>query len=198
MRRGPGMAVRVLCVDDNHDVADSTGLLLQLLGCEVRVCYDGPTAVAVAAGFGPDLCLLDLNMPGMHGDELAGRLRGRPDARPPYLVCVTARDADGDRRRTNAAGFHQHLVKPVGPAVLTALVRAVGFTRHGPGGRAMGPDERAAELVGVVNGHVELRSPDGERVVFGPYPNPAIAKEKADAARRFVAAVLRAARPAGD
>lgn len=78
------LPLRVLCVDDNRDVADSTAELLRLVGFEARACYDGPTALAEAAAFLPSVCLIDLNMPGMDGDELATRLRAQAGGRRWY------------------------------------------------------------------------------------------------------------------
>ena len=56
--------LRVLCVDDNRDAADSEAELLRVVGFDARACYDGPTALAEAATFRPGVCLIDLNMPG--------------------------------------------------------------------------------------------------------------------------------------
>ena len=120
---------RILCVDDNRDVADSAGELLRLVGFEVVVCYDGPTALAAARGFLPDVCLLDLNMPGMDGDELAVRLR-EESGRPVLLVAVTAMGSDECRRRTEAAGFHLHLLKPVDPHDLLRVVDELWQMMH--------------------------------------------------------------------
>ncbi|AWM40323.1 Response regulator PleD [Gemmata obscuriglobus] len=114
--------LRVLCVDDNNDAADTTVELLCAVGFEARACYSGPTALALAATFHPGVCLLDLNMPGMDGDELARRLRPDPDAGPVVLVALTAMSDDNSRRRIAAAGFDLHLVKPVDPHQLVTVV----------------------------------------------------------------------------
>lgn len=130
--RGPDEGpLRVLCVDDNPDVADSTADLLRMVGFDARACYGGPAALALADQFSPDVCLIDLNMPGMDGDELAGRLRAR--GAPAALVAVTAMSSDGCRQRTRAAGFTRHLVKPVQPRELIAAVAELG-RRYGPAG----------------------------------------------------------------
>lgn len=113
---------RVLCVDDNRDVADSAAELLSLVGFDARVSYDGVSALMCARGFLPDVCLIDLNMPMMEGDELAVRLREQSGGRPMLLVAVTAMGNDECRRRTTAAGFHRHLVKPVDPHDLLRVV----------------------------------------------------------------------------
>ena len=99
-RNGPDSSpqVRVLCVDDNHDVADSEADLLRALGYDSRACYSGVSALKEVIRFRPFLCLIDLNMPGMNGDELAIRLREQEGVPPPVLVAVTAR-SDGSLRR---------------------------------------------------------------------------------------------------
>jgi two-component system, OmpR family, response regulator len=114
---------RVLCVDDNPDIADSFAFLLRILGFEARACYDGPTALKTAREFHPSVCVLDLNMPGMDGDELAVQLRAQPGWRPLLMVAITARSDETSRKRTTAAGFHAHLVKPVAPEELLEVVR---------------------------------------------------------------------------
>ena len=77
-----GHTLRILCVDDNPDQADSEALFLRVIGFEARACYGGHDAIRVAGVFLPDVCLLDLHMPGMAGDELAARLRDGAGARP--------------------------------------------------------------------------------------------------------------------
>lgn len=100
-------------------------MLLRAVGFEARACYDGHSALALAAEFRPSICLLDLHMPGMAGDELAARLLAQPGWRPLVLVAVTAMGEDVYRQRTSAAGFHLHLVKPVDPEQLVAVVEAL-------------------------------------------------------------------------
>lgn len=117
-----GPPLRVLCVDDNRDAADSSADLLRAVGFEARACYDGPSALAEATTFLPSVCLLDLNMPGMDGDELAVRLRAQADGRPLVLVAVTAMSGERDCQRLAVAGFDLHLVKPVPPADLFRLL----------------------------------------------------------------------------
>jgi CheY-like chemotaxis protein len=113
---------KVLYVDDNRDLADSAADLLRIVGFDVRVCYDGPSALAVAREFAPDVCLLDLNMPGMEGDELASHIREEAGGRPVLFIAVTAMGSEESRARTAATGFSLHLVKPVDPHDLLRIV----------------------------------------------------------------------------
>ncbi|QDU19525.1 response regulator [Urbifossiella limnaea] len=114
---------RVMCVDDNRDLADSEVMLLRTHGYDARACYDGPGAIRLAATFRPTVCLIDLNMPGMDGDELAGRLRASWAGEPPVLIAVTAMNNEDALRRI-AEAFDQHLVKPVDPRELVRLIDA--------------------------------------------------------------------------
>ena len=120
-----GAAFRVLCVDDNHDMADSTALLLNIVGFEARACYDGFTALNLVVDFRPNVCFLDLDMPEMNGCELAVRLRQWAAGRPLFLVALTAMSSDEYRDRIIAAGFDLHLIKPVDPYKLVNVVDAM-------------------------------------------------------------------------
>jgi two-component system OmpR family response regulator len=114
--------LRVLCVDDNRDVADSEAMLLDLLGFDSRACYDGLQAICEVPKFCPDVLLLDLNMPGLDGCDVARILRARYDGPPPLLVAITAKSGKDDYRRTREAGFDAHLVKPVEPNRLVEML----------------------------------------------------------------------------
>jgi len=104
---------RILYVDDNCDLADSAVELLRLLSFETVASYDGPQALEVAPHFVPDICLLDLDMPGMDGDELARRLRQQAGDRAILFAAVTARGDAESIRRMAQAGVGLLFVKPV-------------------------------------------------------------------------------------
>ena len=118
----PAPSRRILIVDDNEDSAESMAMLLQLGGHDTRTAPDGPRALEIAQEYGPDLVLLDLGLPGMSGFEVADHLRSLPGFEKVVLVAMTGYGQDEDRRRTKAAGFAHHLVKPVDPATLDKLV----------------------------------------------------------------------------
>jgi PAS domain S-box-containing protein len=124
---------RVLVVDDNHDAADSLGMLLRFLGAEVKVVHDGRAALEAMTGFAPGVVLLDLGMPGMDGLEVARRMRGDPNMKHAVLVALTGWGQREDRRRTGDAGFDYHLVKPADVSTLQAILT----TRAPEGGVAL-------------------------------------------------------------
>jgi signal transduction histidine kinase len=116
------LARRMLVVDDNEDSADTLAMLLRGLGAEVRTANDGRAALELIRAHRPDIVLLDLGMPRMDGCEVARRARQMPEGRTVRLIALTGWGQDEDRERTRAAGFDDHLVKPVDLAALQALL----------------------------------------------------------------------------
>jgi two-component system CheB/CheR fusion protein len=113
---------RILVVEDNEDSADSLGMLLRLKGNDIRIAHDGLEAVALAEAFHPELVLLDIGLPKLNGYEVAERIRGRPWARDATLVALTGWGQEEDRRRSQEAGFHFHIVKPLELEVLETML----------------------------------------------------------------------------
>jgi CheY-like chemotaxis protein len=118
--RVPGRR-RVLVVDDNVDAAELLATALRLSGHDVRVAHDGPSALALAGDFPPEVAFLDLGLPVMDGFELGRRLRPLLAGRPLRIVAVSGYGQPVDRARSAEAGFDRHLVKPVDLAELLAL-----------------------------------------------------------------------------
>ncbi|MBV9190403.1 MAG: PAS domain S-box protein [Betaproteobacteria bacterium] len=118
-----GTRRRILVVDDNRDAAQALRLLLEGDGHEVRVANDGPSGLAAAKEFRPDVALLDIGLPKMNGYELAQRMREEPSLETTLLIAVTGYGQMHDRARTSASGFHHHLVKPVEFGALQQLLR---------------------------------------------------------------------------
>ena len=112
----------ILVVDDEHDIADTTAILMNLLGYCVRTAYGGRDAVDAVATQRPDVVLLDLNMPGLDGFEAARQIRARYASPPPTLIAVSALARPGLAGDLRSAGFDHHLPKPVDVDRLVALV----------------------------------------------------------------------------
>jgi PAS domain S-box-containing protein len=113
---------RVLVVDDLKDSADSLAILLRMMGHETHTAYDGEEAVAAAERLKPDAVLLDLGMPMLNGYQACERIRARPWGKKTLLIAVTGWGQEDDRRRTHAAGFDRHLVKPVDPVEVAKIL----------------------------------------------------------------------------
>jgi signal transduction histidine kinase len=113
---------KILVVDDNQDVAQTMAEFLEHLGYRVRVAHDGPSALRLPSDFIPDLALLDIGLPVMDGYEVARRIRERRELRDVLLVAVSGYGQEADRDRSRQAGFAAHLVKPVDPDRLQAVI----------------------------------------------------------------------------
>jgi two-component system CheB/CheR fusion protein len=113
---------RVLVVDDNVDQAMSLATLLKLLGHEVRMAHDGASALELAREFHPQIALVDLGMPGLNGYDLARSIREDASLSGMFLVAQTGWGQAEDRQRSKAAGFDEHLVKPLRPEDLQRVL----------------------------------------------------------------------------
>jgi signal transduction histidine kinase len=125
VRVAPGGLRRVLVVDDNTDAAELLARTMSEFGCETQIAHDGSSAMALLDRFRPELALLDIGLPVMDGYELAQLIRNRPNAEPIRLVAVTGYGQKSDIEQALAAGFDEHLTKPVDILLLKALVSGI-------------------------------------------------------------------------
>lgn len=124
-----GTRRKILVVDDNKDAAECVAMLLNLSGNEAHTATSGPQALDLASRFAPSIVLLDLGMPGMDGFEVCRRLRQLPNGQKTTIIAVTGWGQDEDRRKTQAAGFDAHLVKPLALDQLVAAIDGKTPTR---------------------------------------------------------------------
>lgn len=113
----------VLIVEDNADAAETLRRLLELLGHRVRVEHNGVAGLEALLSGPTQIALIDIGLPRMDGYELARRLRGTLNGRPqPFMVAVTGYGLPEDRSRALAAGFDEHLAKPIDAAALARVL----------------------------------------------------------------------------
>lgn len=120
--RPGGEPLRVLVVDDDPEAANAIATLLRLWEYRVLVKHDGSSAIAAVAEFKPDVCLLDIWMPGMNGYQVAEWMRKEPSLHGALLIAMTGYDEYGDSRLAREAGFDHHLYKPVDTAALRHIL----------------------------------------------------------------------------
>jgi len=113
---------RVLIVDDNRDSAESMAALLRVARHEVHVAHTGPAGLELATEHRPEIVFLDIGLPGMNGFEVAQRLRKIPEGVRATIVAITGYGQPDDRKRSQEAGFDQHLVKPLDPVVVQRIL----------------------------------------------------------------------------
>ena len=109
---------RVLVVEDNRDYAETLRRLLALCGYEVVVTYSGQQGLEGARRLQPHVVLCDIGLPDSDGYSVGSMLRQSGEACRPRLIALTGRGETETRRRALAAGFDQHLMKPVDAKVL--------------------------------------------------------------------------------
>lgn len=111
--------LRVLVVDDNRDSAETLSMLLELMGNELSVAYDGEQANEIK----PDVVLLDIGLPKMNGYEVARHIRKETWGSDPILVAITGWGQTEDKDLSRESGFDHHLVKPVDHDQLLELIQ---------------------------------------------------------------------------
>jgi len=116
--------LRVLLVEDDADLSRMLVEALAANGHDTRVAHDATAGFAACAEFKPAVALLDIGLPGMDGHALAERLRTLPDMEKLRIVAVTGYGGQSSRRRSRAAGFDRHLVKPIDLNALERMLRA--------------------------------------------------------------------------
>jgi PAS domain S-box-containing protein len=114
---------RVLVADDNEDSAQSLAMMLKMMGSDTKTAHDGVEALEVGAAFEPHLVLLDIGMPRMNGYDTARRMRQERWGGSAMLVAMTGWGRDIDKRRSQEAGFDEHLVKPIEMEALEMILK---------------------------------------------------------------------------
>jgi two-component system, cell cycle response regulator DivK len=118
--------VQILVVEDNERNMRLFRDVLRAAGHRTLEATTGEEAVELATEHGPDLVLMDIQLPGIDGLEALGRLRADERTRAVPVLALTAQAMEGDRERFLAAGFDGYLSKPVNIADLVDTVSRYG------------------------------------------------------------------------
>jgi PAS domain S-box-containing protein len=124
----PATGRRIVVAEDNRDALYALTLLLQTRGHEVEAASDGVEALEKVRERRPQVALLDIDMPGLDGYEVARRIREETWGREMLLVAMTGWGQEKDKRLAREAGFDAHLTKP---ADLDALQEILDGARGG-------------------------------------------------------------------
>jgi CheY-like chemotaxis protein/two-component sensor histidine kinase len=117
-----GSKRKILIVDDNVDAAQSLSMLAELSGHVTEVAYTGAEALAKFSAFKPEIVFLDIGLPGMSGFEVAQSIKASHSVPPPYVVAVTGWGTEETKQKAKAAGFDEHLTKPVEIAAVERIL----------------------------------------------------------------------------
>jgi len=120
------MSLRILIADDNTDTLLTLRMLLEDDGHRVRTFDNGAAVVPAVAEFEPNVCILDIEMPGASGHAIAAELRGIYKSDRPFMIAISGRwYRPSDRLVAMGAGFDHFLEKPADPRELAHLLDAV-------------------------------------------------------------------------
>jgi len=122
--------LKVLVVDDDPGSLATLSLIIEHSGCAVRSACDGQVALGIVDVFRPEAVIMDINLPGLDGYEIARRLRQDPANRRVFLVALTGYGHEQDVERSHQAGFDHHFVKPTDPQEICQLLARLAAARE--------------------------------------------------------------------
>jgi len=116
---------RILIVDDEPHILRSLGFVLRKAGYEVLEARSGQEALEVLEAQPPDLVFLDIMMPEVDGYEVCRQIKASQNTSPAYVIMLTAKGQESDRRRGMESGADEYMTKPFSPTRAVARVEAV-------------------------------------------------------------------------
>jgi signal transduction histidine kinase/CheY-like chemotaxis protein len=122
----PRESYRIVLIEDNVDASDSLKGLLQMVGHEVFVAFDGRAGVALVEETKPHIVLCDIGLPELDGYQVIAKLREAATSAMPVMIALTGYGQSTDRTRSLAEGFDHYLTKPVDIEALLRLIAGEG------------------------------------------------------------------------
>ncbi|MCB9940642.1 MAG: PAS domain S-box protein [Planctomycetaceae bacterium] len=119
-----GRTIRVLIVDDSVDACNMLRLVLEAENFRAECAYDGATAIELAKEYHPSHVILDITLSDMSGYDVLQSLRSIPELANTTFMALTGHTGAEHIERSLAAGFDQHLAKPIEPVQLIKLLRS--------------------------------------------------------------------------
>ena len=117
--------LRILIVEDNEALAQTTGWMVEMLGHDYRLAGNGKDGLVLAEQYRPNVVMMDIGLPGMNGYDLCAAMRAEPHLKDTIFIAQTGWGQDEHRQRAKEAGFHHHMVKPLYLEALEALLRKI-------------------------------------------------------------------------
>lgn len=117
--------LRIGLIDDNMDSCELYAMFLERIGHEVKCAYDGTEGLEMLTHGDFNAAIIDIGLPGMDGYEVGKRVRAKLGSRAPYLIALTGYGRPEDREAALAAGFDEHLVKPIEIARVEQLLASL-------------------------------------------------------------------------
>ena len=121
----PALSLQFLVVDDNIASAQTTGVMLEMMGHKVATAHDGQSAVDIAQKLLPDIVMLDIGLPGMNGYDVCRLLKPAAGFEKTVFIAQTGWGQESDKKQAFDAGFNHHIVKPISFQEFSALLRDI-------------------------------------------------------------------------
>jgi CheY-like chemotaxis protein/phosphoribosyl 1,2-cyclic phosphodiesterase len=147
----PTQRKQILIIDDTEQIALLSGHILKSAGYETQTASDGPSGLDRMALTHPDLVLLDLILPGMHGLDVLKAIKSNPKTKDIHVIVCTSKDFQSDRNNAIELGAAGFLTKPLSRDVLLETVASV--------------------LSGKLTLHLPLRAVTEVPEILGPPPS---------------------------
>ena len=106
------MKLKALIIDDDPDMSEVCKTYLESAGFETIYCADGRQGLEKALEYKPNLLIIDLMMPNIHGYEVCERIRANPDLKDAKILVTSSKSFDSDRELALRAGADDYLIKP--------------------------------------------------------------------------------------
>ena len=126
---GKADAMRIMIVEDNEALAQTTGWLVEMIGYDYKLAADAKQAIATYADYKPHVFMIDIGLPGMNGYDLCRELKSRPELANAVFIAQTGWGESEHRRLTQEAGFDHHLVKPLYLETLESVLAEIAAAR---------------------------------------------------------------------
>ncbi|MDC7683220.1 response regulator [Asticcacaulis sp. BYS171W] len=117
--------MKVLIVEDNEALAQTTGWIVEMLGYDYRLSLTPRDAMAAGPDYLPDVVLMDIGLPGMSGYDLCREMRQYPALARTVFIAQTGWDEREHGAQSEAAGFRHHLTKPVDLKTLEGVLNGI-------------------------------------------------------------------------
>ncbi len=117
--------LKVMIVEDNEPLAQTTGWLVEMLGHDYRLAHSAGEALKTAPDYRPDVLMLDIGLPGMNGYDLCREMRQADYLADTVFIAQTGWGQEEHRIRALEAGFHHHMVKPIAIEALEDLLASI-------------------------------------------------------------------------
>ncbi len=117
--------VDILVADDEPHIAHALKFIFKKEAYNVEMAFDGDSALRLIKEHKPKIVFLDLIMPKKNGDEICTAVKADPELQDVYIIVLTAKGQELDKRLSMSAGANEFITKPFSPKEVVKRVKAI-------------------------------------------------------------------------